>query len=187
MKANDYQNMAMESEADQEQLCEWRYQQGENATRIQNGLNGLVDEVGELASAVKKWLEYQVPGGLDTNNMKEEVGDCLWRLSQIAKGCGFTLEEAMVANLQKLKIRYKDGFTKEEAAEENRNRQAEAEVMEKPLPKINDKLHERQIREANEAVNGTRTPEPKDDLTFGVYYAYAEDDGVIYDKGDDNE
>ncbi len=129
MTPQEYQKRALAKEADQEDLREWVYSQGSKATRMQNGLNGLVDEVGELADQIKGWLEYK--RSLDGVNIKEEVGDCLWRLAQISKAAGFTLEDAMFANLVKLeKVRYKDTVCDSETSkEENRNREKEADAV----------------------------------------------------------
>jgi NTP pyrophosphatase (non-canonical NTP hydrolase) len=127
-----YQQRAMETEADQTVILHRFLDMGKSeqlrATRLSNGIRGLSDEIGELNSALKKWLEYDQP--LDRENIIEEVGDCLWRLAQIAKSCNFDLEEAANANIHKLqKVRYKDGYSDEAAAEENRNREAESAEM----------------------------------------------------------
>lgn len=188
MDPNRYQRLAMQKEADQELLREWRYQQGVEATRIQNGLTGLTDEVGELAGAVKGWLEYQRI--LDVRNVEEEVGDCLWRLGQICKAIGITLDQAMESNLKKLDVRYAEGiFTFDEAAEENRDRAAEAEALR------NEEICKdiaRQIREENtEFVDPEAHPElpsihdpvmaKKIEEANAVMRQRAEDDGPFYE------
>ena len=130
MNINDYENLAMSTEADQAKIHERIYRKGVQATRLQNGVRGLSDEVGELNAVVKKWLEYDRP--LDRDNVLEEMGDCLWRLCQIGKACNITLAEAMEANLRKLRVRYDGGYNDQLAAEENRNRQAEREALGPP-------------------------------------------------------
>lgn len=132
MTPNHYQRLALSKEADQEVIRQRIYDSGVNATRIENGLRGLVDECGELAGAVKRWLEYG--GELDINNIKEEAGDALWRLSQILKAVDITLEEAMEANLRKLKVRYGDGICEPaKAAEAARDRDAERDALDNPF------------------------------------------------------
>lgn len=128
MTPNEYQTLALAKEKDQLQVFERFILGGTTAMRMQNGFNGLANEVGELAEIIKKWIEYGRP--LDTTALIEEVGDCLWRLCQISKAGGFTLETAMLANLRKLDIRYKDRCTDEEAV--NRNLEAERKSLELP-------------------------------------------------------
>ena len=135
MKPNEYQNLAMKTEADQSDIAK-RIEKLSIAdylkyVELNNGVTGLSDEVGELNSALKKWIEYGQE--LDEVNIKEEVGDCLWRLAQICNSLDMTLEECMEANIKKLqdknKGRYKDGYSDEAAKEENRNRKEEAELV----------------------------------------------------------
>jgi len=148
MNLNDYAEKAMETEADQEvianrlgRLTESNYKV---FVRLNNGITGLSDEIGELNSALKKWIEYGQP--LDRENVKEEVGDCLWRLAQICKACDFTLDKAAEANIEKLqRHRYKEGYSDEAAREENRDRISEASVM-----RSTDELTQEVIDQVNE-------------------------------------
>ena len=130
-----YQQRAMETEADQQDITHRNfglYPANNNIiiqlVRLMNGIHGLSDEVGELNSALKKHFEYGKE--LDVDNVKEEVGDCLWRLAQICKACEFSLADAATANIAKLqRVRYRDGFSNKAADENNRDRDAEAGVM----------------------------------------------------------
>lgn len=127
MKPNDYQDRALSKEADQYEIHLYVAESSpEAATRFTNGLVGLVDEVGELSALRKRWLEYQ-QGVPKQEDVLEECGDVIWRVSQILRAFDLTLEQAMRANLAKLeKVRYKDNKCNPiEAAEENRNREAE--------------------------------------------------------------
>ena len=72
---------------------------------------GLAGEAGECAEHVKKQVFHRVE--LDPLKMKKELGDVLWYLSALAKQFGFTLEEIMEHNIEKLKARYPDGFSSE--------------------------------------------------------------------------
>ena len=77
---------------------------------------GLVDEVGELASCIKKHTMYDQP--LDRENFKEEAGDVLFYLEGALQAVGLTMQECIDANIEKLGIRYSSGkFTNEEAKE----------------------------------------------------------------------
>lgn len=126
---NEYQQAALSKEADQDKIRHRIYNMGVQATRLDNAARGLADDCGELNSAVKKWLEYGQE--LDEVNVLEEIGDCLWRLAQASAAIGRTLEDAMLANLRKLNVRYGDGICEpERAVETNRNRDAERRAVE---------------------------------------------------------
>jgi len=130
MVPNSYQALAMEFEADQNELFEHVKSMGVKGTRLNNAVRGLADDCGELNGAVKNWLEYRQP--LDVTNVKEEVGDCLWRLAQVCHAVGITLEEAMEANIRKLReVRYKrtGRCNPEDAANQNRDREAERRAI----------------------------------------------------------
>jgi NTP pyrophosphatase (non-canonical NTP hydrolase) len=64
---------------------------------------GLAEETGELiqlfAAAKRKG------GGILIGDLKSEMGDILWVLSQIAREYGFSLEEAAEENIRKLSKR----------------------------------------------------------------------------------
>ena len=74
-------------------------------------LLGLGSEVGELQGKVKKI--FRDKGGRlcehDIEEIKQELGDILWYLTQIATNFGLTLEEIMGANIGKLADRAKRG------------------------------------------------------------------------------
>lgn len=74
-----------------------------------NGILGLAGETGECADLVKKHF-YQ--DGRDIiDNLKDEVGDCLWYIVEIASAMGWTLEEVAQHNVDKLRRRYPEGFS----------------------------------------------------------------------------
>lgn len=130
MTPNEYQKLAISTQADQTVILNRLYsdpEYGPRAMQLDNAARGLADDSGEVSGCIKKWIEYGQP--LDLVNLKEEVGDCLWRIIQVCDAAGFTLEDVMVANLEKLKVRYKDGYSDAQAAEENRDRIAEREVI----------------------------------------------------------
>lgn len=139
MDAREYQELAMATEADQALIHSRLFNAGviENykMIRLDTAVRGLAGDVGEVCTCIQKWIEYGQ--SLDEVNLKEEVGDCLWRLAQICKGLGITLEDAMIANIEKLKIRYPDKYSDEKAAEENRDRKSEREVLSKEIDALN--------------------------------------------------
>lgn len=73
---------------------------------------GLAGEVGEVLG-----LHQKVHQGhkLDTVALRLEIGDCLWFLSELCDVYGFTLEDVAIANIDKLRNRYKEQFTVEES------------------------------------------------------------------------
>lgn len=74
---------------------------------------GLMSEVGELAGHFKHVLYHDWK--LDRENVKEELGDALWYLTALTSVMGFSLDEIMKFNIEKLKERYPDGFSSEKS------------------------------------------------------------------------
>lgn len=70
---------------------------------------GIAGEAGEVIDAVKKTWIYGKP--LDRENILEECGDLLFYISALLTQTGYTLDDAMNANMDKLKKRYPDGYT----------------------------------------------------------------------------
>ena len=72
---------------------------------------GLAEEAGEVAGVHAKMIRDR--GGamtpMDRDNMKKELGDCLWHLSQVGLHYDLTLEEIAQANIDKLMDRYARG------------------------------------------------------------------------------
>lgn len=127
MNWNQYQYAAMRTNADQTDILHRLWKLGSEAMQLDNAARGLSDECGEISSNVKKYIEYQQP--LDRANLKEEVGDCLWRLAQICDSVNLTLEECAEGNIAKLAKRYPAEFSDELAKEENRDRVLESRAM----------------------------------------------------------
>lgn len=65
---------------------------------------GVAGESGELVDAIKRYAIYRKP--IDKDNIKEELGDLLWFIEGVCQAVGFTKEECMEANIEKLKQRY---------------------------------------------------------------------------------
>ena len=75
---------------------------------------GIAGEAGEVLDAVKKAWAYGKP--LDTDNLKEELGDILFYVQAMANTLDCTLQDLMDANVAKLAKRYPDGvFTQKHA------------------------------------------------------------------------
>lgn len=87
---------------------------------------GLCGESGEIAEKVKKWLRgdgggqtTSVDGVLAINMLEEarvallkELGDPLWYITSMAADLGFTLQDVVDANYEKLTSRKERGVIK---------------------------------------------------------------------------
>ncbi len=94
-------------------------------SRIVHAILGLMDEVGELAKALKSHFHYGTD--LDLDNLGEEAGDLAWYLALLSDAIGIPLSRIMAANLAKLRARYPDKFTTDNAV--SRNLEAEKAAM----------------------------------------------------------
>lgn len=77
---------------------------------------GLANEAGEVAGKVKKLFRDKGGqiGEADREALKQELGDVLWYLAQIATELGLSLQEIAEANLDKLFSRLERGQIKGE-------------------------------------------------------------------------
>jgi NTP pyrophosphatase (non-canonical NTP hydrolase) len=82
-----------------------------------NGVMGLCGESGEAIDIVKKWLAQGHE--LDRQKLAKELGDIAWYLAETAYALDIPLEEILQSNIEKLKIRYPEGFS----SERSRNRE----------------------------------------------------------------
>ena len=69
---------------------------------------GIAGEAGEVVDIIKKVLYHEHE--LDTSVLCKEVGDLLWYMALLCDTAGFTLDDAMRANVEKLRQRYPEGF-----------------------------------------------------------------------------
>jgi len=145
VNVNEYQQLARRTEANQEPILARLTLLGPQAMRLDNAARGLAADAGEVCTAVMRHIEYGRE--LDVPNLLEEVGDCLWRLSQLCDAAGITLEMAMEANIQKLRVRYPDKYSEERAVENGRDRQAEAESLRRSLDQFMDERLRQQSRQ----------------------------------------
>ena len=68
-------------------------------------------EQGEIQNVLKKEFFHGHPA--DTTKILDETGDLLFYLAWLGDLYGFTLEEAMAFNVEKLRARYPEGFSVE--------------------------------------------------------------------------
>lgn len=115
MNGWEYQNQAMRTndgkhDARLKAAC-FRY---ENVAELLNGCLGLAGETGEFLDMVKKWIFHEKP--LDSEHLEKELGDVLWYAAMICKAMGWSLDEVMKKNVDKLRARYPEGFDPEQSA-----------------------------------------------------------------------
>lgn len=94
--------------------------------RILHAAIGCVTEAGEMIDAIKKSVYYGRP--LDTTNILEESGDLLWYLAILFDELDTDFETEMNRVISKLKTRFPDKFTEEDAF--SRDLVAERKVLE---------------------------------------------------------
>lgn len=75
---------------------------------ILNACLGLSGEVGELNDMIKKHIFHE--HALDETHLIHELGDILWYITLMAEAYGVDLERVMRENIDKLKLRYPNGF-----------------------------------------------------------------------------
>lgn len=84
---------------------------------------GLCGESGEFADMAKKYLFHG--HALNREEAAKELGDIAWYLAVAAETLGYTLDEILQMNVDKLSRRYPEGFSsersiyREEAAVQN--------------------------------------------------------------------
>lgn len=89
---------------------------GKGNQRVIQATLGLVGEAGEFANLIKKKYAHGHP--IRLSELAVELGDIMWYLAEIASALGLSLVDIARANIQKLKRRYPQGFSKN--ASENR-------------------------------------------------------------------
>lgn len=47
---------------------------------------------------------------LDTEHVKKEIGDICWYIAMMCESFGFSMDEILQMNIDKLKARYPEGF-----------------------------------------------------------------------------
>ena len=74
--------------------------------QLMNGLLGLAGETGEICDLVKKH-KYQ-KHNFSRDKAIHELGDICWYVALTAEALGYTLEEVMTLNIEKLEMRYRE-------------------------------------------------------------------------------
>ena len=106
MELNEYQRLANQTDQQPENENLEAYPRS-----IMVPLLGLAGEVGELLDEHKKWLRDGESYKLFPERVKEELGDLLWYLSNVATKHGMTLGEVAEFNLHKIGKRWQPAGT----------------------------------------------------------------------------
>lgn len=93
----------------QERADRTRNPRVEGFARAQLSLIGLMAEVGEFATEVQHVIERETK--MDAGHVEEELGDILWRLSDICSALDISLDNVGAANIAKLRVRHPEGFS----------------------------------------------------------------------------
>ena len=94
-----------------------------------HGVLGVISESGEMAEALLKVMEQGSDMvEFDPVNMAEEIGDVMWYLAIMAEALDTDLETIQATNIAKLRARFPDKFTEDNAL--NRNLSAERAILE---------------------------------------------------------
>ena len=86
---------------------------GEDTGTVLNACLGLSGEVGEFNDMIKKWIFHEKD--LDEEHLKKELGDIMWYIAMMCHAFGWSLDEIMEMNINKLKARYPEGFDTDRA------------------------------------------------------------------------
>lgn len=105
MTGNEYQALAMRTTKD-----EWRG--GHTWDEKMHAIFGINSEAGELAGIVQKMYQGHI---IKPEHVKKELGDCLWFIAEACDAFGFDLDDVMQTNIDKLTVRYPDGFSEEKS------------------------------------------------------------------------
>jgi len=87
---------------------------------------GMVTEAGEFIDALKKAMFYGTD--LDRVNLREELGDILWYVALAIDELGTSFEEVQRINIEKLRARYPDKFSRDDAVA--RDLETERKILE---------------------------------------------------------
>ena len=75
-----------------------------------HALHGLCAEVGEIHGLFQKYFQGH---SFTADDLRKEIGDCLWMIAELCTANGWSLESVLAENIEKLKKRFPDGFSEE--------------------------------------------------------------------------
>ena len=129
MTPSEYMKLALRTEKTPIHIMDWDEvfpAASMYLSKLNHAALGMTTEAGEFTDALKKRYIYGKP--LDKTNLLEEIGDMLWFQALALQTLGYTFEDAMEANIQKLAVRYPNEFSPEKAL--NRDLEKERAALE---------------------------------------------------------
>ena len=109
----DFNKMTLALAKDGEDILKNLTPEQANMWHMVTGIGG---EAGEIVDCIKKHVIYQKP--LDVENVKEELGDLLFYMSNLMQSVGLSFEEVLQHNIDKLSVRYSSGKYSNQQAQE---------------------------------------------------------------------
>lgn len=109
----DFNKMTLALAKDGEDIVKNLTPEQANMWHMATGIGG---EAGEIEDCIKKHVIYQKP--LDVENVKEELGDLLFYMSNLMQSVGLSFEEVLQHNVDKLSVRYASGKYSNQQAQE---------------------------------------------------------------------
>ena len=125
MKSKEYKNNALRTESNDFKAISSRLDNSK--IRLLHAAMGFQTEAAEFTDMLKKHIFYGKK--LDEVNLKEELFDMTWYMAIALDELGYTFEEGFQTNIDKLKARYPEKFTEDNA--NNRDLDTEREILEK--------------------------------------------------------
>lgn len=119
----NYIELALKTETKDYEAISKRYTP--EIARLIHASTGLCTEAGELLDMLKKHLNYNKP--FDKVNAIEELGDILWYMAIACDVLETSFDQIMEKNIAKLKARYGDKFSNENAI--NRDLEKERKIL----------------------------------------------------------
>lgn len=99
MNMNEYQQLASRTAPKEDK----------STRQLANYALGLAGEAGETVDYLKKIIFHK--HDFDKENLKKELGDVLWYVSQVARVADIEMDDIATSNIEKLKKRYPEGFS----------------------------------------------------------------------------
>ncbi|AKM82629.1 TPA: nucleotide pyrophosphohydrolase [Candidatus Berkelbacteria bacterium] len=83
-----------------------------NQRALMNWGLGVAGEAGDIAGCIKKTVFHKND---QSDGVRENIGDTMWYLAMICNTMGWSLEDILEENIDKLRKRYPEGFTFKDA------------------------------------------------------------------------
>lgn len=117
LDSSEYMQLALRTDSTPVEYADRAAQMSWSTFRLVHASMGISGEAGELIDTIKKTVFYGKEP--DYENLVEEAGDLLWYVAILLDACGVTFSDAMLANIEKLRKRFPDGFDAVKAIERN--------------------------------------------------------------------